>query len=453
MRFGAVLKKNMHFFRAAGLMAATSVLVPVVGVATAPILAHGLGVAGRGTVAAALAPNVLLAGAATLGLPDALTYFLAKAPGRTRAALRVTSLLSVLVGAVAFVVVALFAAPLSGGVRGLDQLIVLATAFAVPLLLVNLLRGAAIGRHMWTAVAAERVTNSFLRLIALALLLILNQLTVLNAVLVMAIGPLVAGAAYWRIFRRPAEDETEQETEQEQQEPGGARDLIRYGTRMWLGSVASIVISRLGPLLVTPLSDVRQLGLLTAAVAIADVPFIVATSVRDVLFGADSRQRDAQRLALLTRASTGVALLGSIVLGVSLPFWIEIAFGRGFAAAMPATWILLASVVVNVPGWMAGSGLSAWGRPELRSAGLVASLLANLVVLLLLVPPLGATGAAIAALVGALTLTGFTLVASASIVGVRYRDLLLPRPDDLRAVVRTARAAIESRRARRRDRT
>jgi O-antigen/teichoic acid export membrane protein len=198
----------MHFFRAAGLMAATSVLVPVVGVATAPILAHGLGVAGRGTAAAALAPNVLLAGAATLGLPDALTYFLAKTPGRTRAALRVTCLLSVLIGAAAFVVVAVFASPLSGGVQGLDGLIVLATAFAVPLLLVNLLRGAAIGRHMWTAVAAERVTNSFLRLIALALLLVLDRLTVLNAVLVMAIGPLIAGAVYWRLLVTPAPVET-----------------------------------------------------------------------------------------------------------------------------------------------------------------------------------------------------------------------------------------------------
>jgi len=429
-------------------MAATSVLVPVVGVATAPILAHGLGVAGRGTAAAALAPNVLLAGAATLGLPDALTYFLAKTPDRTRAALRVTCLLSVVVGAAAFAVVAVSAPLLSGGVRDLDRLIVLATAFAIPLLLVNLLRGAAIGRHMWTAVAAERVANSFLRLIALALLLVLGQLTVLNAVLVMAIGPLVAGAAYWRLIVSPAPAAATANDER-----AGAGDLVRYGTRMWLGSVASIVISRLGPLLVTPLSDVRQLGLLTAAVAIADVPFIVATSVRDVLFGADSRERDATRLALLTRASTGLALLGALALGLSLPLWIEFAFGRGFAAAMPATWVLLASVVVNVPGWMAGSGLSAWGRPELRSVGLVASLLANLAVLLLLVPPFGALGAAVAALIGALTLTGFTLVASSSVVGVHYRDLILPRREDLRAAFRAAQGVIASRRARHRQRS
>lgn len=420
----------MHFFRAAGLMAATSVLVPVVGLATAPILAHGLGVDGRGIAAAAVAPGVLIASGATLGLPEALTYFLAKLPERTRGALLSTAVLSLVVGGIALVAVLAGARLLAGGTPGLQDLIVVGTVLALPQLLVGLLRGAAIGRQMWRAVAAERVLNSFLRLVLLLVLFITGNLTVLAAVTVMAAAPVVAGAAYWRVLAStPGAELLEGEGE-----GASTRQLLRFGSRMWLGSVASIVMSRLGPLLVTPLSDVRQLGLLTVAVTVADVPFIVATSLRDLLFGADSRERNPQRLALTTRAATAAALVGSLLLGLTLPLWIEIAFGRGFAAAVPTTWVLLASIVINVPGWMAGAGLSAWGRPELRSVGLVLALLINGAALLVLVPVLGALGAAVAALLGSVVLTTLTIVNTARIVGVRVGELLVPQRQDLTVV-------------------
>lgn len=422
----------MHFFRAAGLMAATSVLVPVVGLATAPILAHGLGVDGRGTAAAAVAPGVLIASGATLGLPEALTYVLAKVPQRTRAALASTAALSLIVGGVALIVVLAGARLLAGGTPGLQDLIVVGTVLALPQLLVGLLRGAAIGRQMWRAVAAERVSNSFLRLVLLLVLLLTGHLTVLTAVIVMAAAPVVAGAAYWRLLMSAPEAQPAEDVD----DRGGAgtRQLLRFGSRMWLGSVASIVMSRLGPLLVTPLSDVRQLGLLTVAVTVADVPFIVATSLRDLLFGADSRERNPQRLALTTRASTAAALVGSLLLGLTLPLWIELAFGRGFAAAVPTTWVLLASIVINVPGWMAGAGLSAWGRPELRSMGLVLALLVNTAALLLLVPMLGALGAALAALLGSVVLTVLTVVNTARTVEVGVMEMLVPQRRDLAIV-------------------
>ena len=421
--------RSMRFLHAAGLMAATSVLVPVVGIATAPILAHGLGVDGRGSAAAALAPGVLIASGATLGLPDALTYCLAKVPERTRAALVSTAFISLAVGAVALLVVVAAARLLAGGTPGLQGLIELATVFALPQLLVGLLRGAAFGRQLWGAVAAERILNSFLRLIVLVVLLATGHLTVLSAVVVMAAAPVVAGAVYWRLALRPVPASAV--AARDPATAASTADLLRYGSRMWLGSVASIVMSRLGPLLVTPLSDVRQLGLLTVAVTVADVPFIVATSLRDLLFGSDSRERDAERLALTTRASTLAALLGSVLLGATLPLWIDLAFGRGFAAAVPTTWVLLASIVVNVPGWMAGAGLSAWGRPELRSAGLVVALLVNLGALLVLVPPLGAFGAALAALLGSVVLTVFTVFTTARTVGIRRAHLLVPQRSDL----------------------
>ena len=82
------------FRRAVVLMSATSLLVPAAGVVTAPILAHARSVDGRGELAAALAPAALMLNAATLGLPDSLTYHIAKVPQIARSVLARASLVT-----------------------------------------------------------------------------------------------------------------------------------------------------------------------------------------------------------------------------------------------------------------------------------------------------------------------------------------------------------------------
>ncbi|MPQ97913.1 oligosaccharide flippase family protein [Modestobacter sp. I12A-02628] len=426
-------------------MAGTSLLVPVVGVFTAPILAQALGVAGRGEAAAAMAPNALVVAVATLGLPEALTYHLARRPQVTARALLFTAVISALVGLLCLVGTFFLSDYLSGGNADLADLVILGTAFAVPTLLVNLLRGAASGRQMWRAVAAERVVNSVLRLTGIAVLAALGALTVERAVLVMCVAPLVAGVAYWRLFT-PSPQPPATGGRQERVE----RQLMSFGSRIWLGSVASILTGRLSQLLVTPLSNVEQLGLLVVAITISDVPFIVATAIRDVMFGVDSHSADAERLARTSRAATLVCLVGSAVLAVTLPSWIGVLFGREFASAAPVTVILLAAAVVNVPGLIAGAGLSAWGRPGLRSLGLVVALLTNLALFLLLVPTYGAMGAGWAALISGLAVSTYAVVATSRVLRVPALSFLVPTRADVALVRSELRPALRRLRGRRR---
>jgi hypothetical protein len=84
--------------RAVVLMTMTSFMVPFGGIIISPILAQGLGVAGRGEVAAAIAPNSLLVAVATIGLPEALTYYLAKHPQISRSALALATACSLAFG-------------------------------------------------------------------------------------------------------------------------------------------------------------------------------------------------------------------------------------------------------------------------------------------------------------------------------------------------------------------
>jgi O-antigen/teichoic acid export membrane protein len=419
------MSDNPGFRRAMLAMTASSLLVPAVGLLTAPILTQALGVAGRGEAAAAVAPNSLVVSVATLGLPEALTYFLAKRPQLTRRAVLTASAFSAILGAACLVLLFFVSGFLAAGDSDLADLILLGVALALPMLLVNLLRGAASGRQLWGSIAAERILNSLLRLAALLTLAVAGELTVFHAVLVMTIAPIVAGVAYWRLLLPPPRPAT-------MLPPVPlARSLLSYGGQIWLGAVASMLLGRLSQLLVTPLSDVRQLGLLVVAITISDVPFIVATAVRDVVFGADSAAADPRRLAATSRVATLVALLGSLAMAATLPLWVAPLFGSGFDEAIVPTWLLLGSAVVAVPGLIAGAGLGAAGRPSLRSAALVLALITNLAAMVLLVPPYGALGAAISGLISTLASTVFGVLLTARVLELPTRTLFLPTRADL----------------------
>ncbi len=426
--------------RAMVLITSSSLLVPLIGLATAPILAHSLGVAGRGEVGAALAPNLLIVGGATLGMPQALTFYLAKRPQLTHLALRWASMFALLLGGLTFGAVYVARPYLSDGNPGLAHLMLLGTLLALPALVVGLLQGAAGGRQMWTAVALERAINSTFRLLLLGGLALSDRLDVTSAVLVISIAPVVAGLAYLPLAGRPALAISGDDPPP----PRVAPDLLAFGSRVWLGAVATMLMARASQLLVTPLSDVVQLGLLIIAITISDVPYIVTQTVQAVTFGTNSAKPDTERLMATSRVATLVAVAGSAALGLTLPLWIGFVFGAGFQAAMVPTWLLLAASCISVPGLIAGAGLDSAGRPGLRSASLGLALVANVAGLLVLVPPLGAVGGALAALTSTTISTVFLTVAASRILRIGGHEFFVTRRTDL-ALLRSATMALAGR--------
>ena len=415
--------------RAVILMTASSFLVPAAGVLTQPILAQALGTTGRGELAAALAPALLAVSVATLGLPDALTYYLAKHPRITRTALLWATVLTAALGGVCLLATVVALPFLSTGDAVLGNLILLATALTVPALIVNVLRGAATGRQMWVAVAHERLVNTVLRVVAFITLLLAGKLTVVAAVLVSCLSPVIAGAVYWRLLLRPAADPDEKPL------PGNAlRLLFAYGNRVWLGSVASMLLARIGQILMAPLSSVEDLGLFSVATTVSDLPLVVALAIAGALFGVNSKERDAATMTLTARLTLLVNIVGCAMLGVTAPWWIVPLFGAEFADALVPTLMLLASAVLCVPGLMAATGLGAWGRPGLRSVGLAITLVVNVGVFVLIVPPLGVIGACWTSIISNVVMTGYMVVVAARVMDVSAWDFLfVGRGDVMRA--------------------
>lgn len=432
--------------RAMAFMTTTSVLVPVIGVASAPVLARALGVEGRGDVAAAMAPAALVAAVATLGLPEALTYHLARRPEAARRALASSSAISLALGALCWTLSWAFADVLTDGDSSLVGIMLVGTALALPTMVVGLLRGAAAGLQMWGTIAVDRVLSSVLRLAVLLVLALTETLDVRSAVIAMSLVPVLTGLVFWRVLGRrpplPPDDPLRREDAGAGSEVGGGArvqrpvtaDVLAFGSRTWLGSVASMATGRVAQLLTAPLAGTTQLGLLVVAITISDVLFILVTAVRDALFGVSARVDDREQLMAISRSATLVGAAGALAIGVTVPLWIGPVFGEQFTAATVPTWWLLLAAVANVPGLMAGAGLGAWGRPGLRSASFVVALVVLLAGFVLLVPGRGAVGAGVAAVASGAAMSVFAVAAAARLSGAPASAFVVPRRSDLVAL-------------------
>lgn len=410
------------------LVTVASLSVPVIGVVTAPILAQALGVEGRGELAAAVAPYSLLTSVATLGLPEALTFYLAKYPRLNRRAIALTSAVTVAFGGLCLAVTIAYSDILTSENQTLRTILILATSLAIPALLTNILRGAASGLQMWRSVATEKLAGSLLKLVILASLAMADQLTVLNAVIVTCIAPVLAAIVYVPTLRRQSTPQA--------LEPhfSASKPILKFGTQVWLGSVASMIQGRLSQLIIAPLSNLSQLGLFVVAVTISDIPLLAATAIRDVIFGISSRQADKDRITTIGRLSLLIGTAGALVLGVALSWLIPTLFGEEFYEAIAPAWILLIACAVGIPGIIAGAGLAAWDRPLARSLTVIAALMVNAVGMILLVPPLGANGAAIAGLASQVVLSVTSVYLFCRTVEVPYHSLILLKRTDLQTL-------------------
>jgi O-antigen/teichoic acid export membrane protein len=369
-----------------------NVFPPLAGLITAPLLATSLGVEMRGEAAAAVAPLLLATSIGSLGLPEALTYWFANGIGDRRKALRHATLALFATGIVGTVVLALVALPLAAGSVELGRLITIAGLALTASLLQAGLRGVAAGMQLWWVISIDRIAGATARLVSVVILVWSDQLSLLTATLALALSPLVGVIPLLAmlISHRRADSG----------EVPAPQNFFAYGSRVWLGSLSGILLLRLDQTLIVPLSGPRELGIYAVAVTVSEIALVFNSSVANVMFSMESRRQSGERLSQAARVSSGITIVIAAVVALSAGALIPLFFGVEFADAVPVTAILLLAIVVGNPGSVAGSGLSARGRPGLRSVSLIAALTANVVALIGLVPHYGAIGAAVATLVG-----------------------------------------------------
>jgi O-antigen/teichoic acid export membrane protein len=315
----------------------------------------------------------------------------------------------------------------------LGLLMTIAGAATAPALLVALLRGLAAGMHAWGAVAAERVMNGGLRIVGIFTVAAFGHLTLAVATAIFVLAPVFAGLAYLALLGKSSPAQTADLP------PTPVGKVFRYGLKAWLGSVAGILLMRVDQLLILPIAGPAQLGLYAVAVNVSEVPLIINSATREVTFSSDAAEHDNARAGRAARMTFIACLLCAVLVLAPVEWWLPLVFGEEFRAAVPVAVVATLAVVVGVPGSIAGSTLSARGRPELRSFAILAACLVNLAALFALLPGIGGLGAAVATLLGNLVSSNICIWWAVKLHRFAWSDFYRVRASDISALGRSLR--------------
>jgi O-antigen/teichoic acid export membrane protein len=194
--------------------------------------------------------------------------------------------------------------------------------------------------------------------------------------------------------------------------PGLARKVAAYGFKAQLGSIALLLNARLDFAIVGALIGPASLGIYAVASRYAELLRLPALAMNYVLYPTYARDGGAVAAAGVRRMLPRIGWIPAAVavpMALAAPLVLPLFFGEPFRAAVVPAWILLVGLAGGGVTGVISAYLSGVNRPGLYSAALGAGLPVTVVLDLLLIPPFGVAGAAVASAVAYLVTTGVLL--------------------------------------------
>jgi O-antigen/teichoic acid export membrane protein len=205
------------------------------------------------------------------------------------------------------------------------------------------------------------------------------------------------------------------------------REMVNYGSRLSVGGLASLAISRLDQLLLVGIVNSSDLGAYAVAATASGVSSAVAYGVGTVLFRhlREAEDPEAARLALrhgvrnVLLMSSGVAALVAVCSPIAIP----LLFGAEFSNAVAPLLVLLPGQVLADLGFVVGQRMLVDNRPGVTSHALLAAAGTTVVLLIVLIKPFGIMGAAFATTLSQGVFAVYMLV----VAGRHHRDVVAGR--------------------------
>ncbi len=359
---------------------------------TGPLLARGLGSAGRGTYAAVWTSTQIVGWLLMFGIPGSTAFF---ARQYTRRKLEMTGWLFTLVVGVPIVavlwpLVPRFLAQHPPSTVGWFRAFLVATLLVLPM------------HNTFEYLRATRANVRFnvyrslpfvLTTVLIVGLFVVGRLDLTSALAVTWLANVVSPLLVLGIERSHPRLEAGLVD----------RELIgkqaSYGARSWIGVLSGMVLARFDQFLMVGIVSPSQLGLYAVAVTAAGLSGPIAQGVSLALFPHLQREHDVRARRARTWKATIWVGLGSIVVCLGLaglgPWALPLLMGEEFRDAIAVFWVLLPGQVFWNLGQVFKTSLEVDDRPGAASKTLIVAAVVTVVGVPLGVPLLGIMGAAI----------------------------------------------------------
>jgi len=390
--------------------------------------ARALGPAGRGDLLIVVLWPPVVAMLAGLGLPMAYRYWMAKEPERASRLFSNAVIYTALVGVMSIGLADLMVPHLVG--RRSPEVMTLLRIYQVNIpaaLFLDLMRGLLEGTRRFGWAGAARLIFFGVQAGGFAVLWYLGRFTLATATVTMisaqTAAMLLALIAVWRQLRpRWQPSWTEFKTS------------MNYGVRDYPGGVADFTTLRLDQLMLGAMASNVAIGLYVIAVRLSEVTTLAANAIAAALMPevASRTGRKAESLwASSLRLTIYMHALLLVPLWLGAPFILKTLFGESFVPATTAfRWLLLAAAAWGL-GSIVISGLRGFGYPWLSTMARFSAAVVTGIALVILLPRLGITGAAIASLIGYSAMLAVALFAFIRKRRLSLWDCLRPQRRDI----------------------
>jgi O-antigen/teichoic acid export membrane protein/O-antigen ligase len=393
-----------------GASAGLQLIVIVSGV----LVARSLGPEDRGYLALLIVVSGVFALAGMLGLPSAVTYYIARDPAQARRIASSLAWVGVLqVGAVFVLQAAALAALVASDPANVR--VAAAVSLLLPPGILALSFGVAIlqGQRRFTAFNLLRILPSTAYVVGVVIVYALNATSLVLFMALWAAVNLIGGFFALAFAVRGLPKHAEQELD-----PSRGQ-MVKFGLKALLGSLSPVDVVRLDQAVVGLFLSPVALGYYVVGQAVSVLPRVVAASVGMVAYPqvAAERDRHAARRAMWKFFFLGLTLSGLVVVALELIAGelIPLLFGDDFTEATTIAQILLLASLFMAGRRVLTDGVNGLGYPGYGTIAEVTSWILLLPGLAILLPWLGAEGVALALAVswGAslLLLVAFALVA------------------------------------------
>ena len=418
----------------------TRVFCLAVTVAASVLTARLLGPEGKGILTVLGTLTATLAQFGNLGLTAANVHFAAQRPGERPQLAAVSLWVAVGMGAL------LAGLALAVSVWRPDLLseiplsLLVVAVLSLPFLLASqLLQSLLLGME---AIPAFNLLDVFRTVVGLAVLVVLAGLgwfTVAALVWTSSLLAVLGAAVTWGLIR-------ERSRMAWRFARGFLREMLGYGMVFFLNNLLAFLLLKSDYFLVNSLLGVREVGVYSVAVQIADLLLLVPATVATLLFPrlsaiADTAERTRMCLQC-ARITAGAMAVGCALVGGLGPWVVAWVWGAAFAPAwvslvllLPGVWILTLENVVVMH-------LAAERLPLAIPVLWLSGLLLNVGLNLWWIPRLGPAGAAMTSSIAyaAVSVGVFWLFQRRT--GAGWAALLVPRAEDWRTLTRRLRETL-----------
>jgi O-antigen/teichoic acid export membrane protein len=427
--------RRPSFRTAAAATYGTNLAVAVVSLGNVLIVSRALGPSGRGSVAFLTIVAMLMSNVAELGITQAAANLAGREPGLRRAIATTSTILAIVFGAAAAAAVAVLFVVFPETAANSSVALTWVALAAIPILILQMyLRflvqadyGFALSNSAWllgsvVTVAVNAAFAAFDALtVGIALVAWIGGQSLVMVMLAWYVARRLAG------FGRPS--------------ARLARRMLGFGVRAHMGRIMLLGNYRLDGWLLGAMSGTRELGLYSVAVAWAETLFYLPTTLvmvqRPDLVRA-TRGEAARTAALVFRGAVLLTVPIALLLFLLAPVLCVWIFGEEFRGSVDDLRMLVPGAFGIVALKILGNALTAQRRPLLETAAVGVAFGATLGLDLLLIPPYGGFGAALASTL-AYTAGGIAVVVIfCRALGANVRDLM-PRGNELLVVGRSVR--------------